>query len=288
MEMTGTDQKRQWGQEFIRTIRLFSGAFLFGIPFVYTMEMWWIGMYVDLWKLLLFIAIAFFVGVTLIYFSTPQNKRDLPGSFMQTVNSVAVGILSSLLVLVVLNEINLTVPLRSAVGMTAVMTVPLSIGASASTSILGTKQSQNRQGNPKNQHKGSQWRKLANDIGATAAGGIFIGLPIAPTREVPRLAATMGYWNLLMVIALSLAVTYLIVFVAGFTASNAPYRSSGPFQHPLTETVLAYILSLLIALVTLYLFGVIHFSQPLYPLMQHVLVLGLPTTVGGAAGRLVL
>ncbi len=286
--MQKKNQKNQWSKELTRIGRLFGGAFLIGIPFVFTVEMWWIGKYVALWKLLIFIVIAFLVGVTLAYFSAPTDQRDLIGSFMQTINSVAVGILSALLVLTVLNEVNLQVPLRSVIGMTAVLTVPLSIGAAASTSVLGANELQNRQGNPKKQQKGSQWRKLANDLGATTAGSIFIGLPIAPTREIPRLAASANYWNLLMIIALSLVITYIIVFTAGFTASNAPYRSSGPFQHPLTETVLAYIISLLMALVTLYLFGRVRFSDPLYDLVQYVLVLGLPTTIGGAAGRLVL
>ncbi len=286
--MNDRNQQNQWKQELNRTIRLISGAFLFGIPLILTMEMWFIGWYVSLWKLAVFIVLAFGIGVMMAYFSSPTGDRDLGGSFMQTTNSTAVGILSALIILVVLNRINLAVPLRAAVGEVAVLTVPLSIGAAASTSILSMNKSENRQGGSDQQQKGSTWAKLATDVGATLVGGIFIGLPIAPTREIPRLADGMTYWSELALLAFSLAITYTIVFVAGFRSSKMSLANRGPFQHPTTETVISYVVSLGIAVVGLYLFGQIHFSDPFGFVLRHVLVLGLPTTIGGAAGRLVI
>ncbi len=286
--MVGNDHQNQWKQELNRTIRLVSGAFLFGIPLILTMEMWFIGWYVSLWKLVVFIVLAFVVGVTMAYFSSPAGERDLGGSFMQTTNSTGVGIFSALIILVVLNRINLSSPLRAVVGEVAVLTVPLSIGAAASTSILSMNDSENRQGDSNQQDKRSPWSKLANDVGATLAGGIFISLPIAPTREIPRLADGMTYWSELGVLAFSLAITYTIVFVAGFRSSKMNLANRGPFQHPSTETVISYVVSLGIAIVGLYLFGQIQFGDPLGFVVRHVLVLGLPTTIGGAAGRLVI
>ena len=49
--------------------RAFSGAFLFGVLLLFTMEMWWIGIFADLWKLLLFLGPAFAVNLHLIYFA---------------------------------------------------------------------------------------------------------------------------------------------------------------------------------------------------------------------------
>ena len=62
----------------------------------------------------------------------------------------------------------------------------------------------------------------------------------------------------------------------------------GFFQRPITETAMAYIISLLVALLELYLFDQIGFSTPLQWVVVQTIVLGLPTAVGGAAGRLVI
>ncbi len=66
------------------------------------------------------------------------------------------------------------------------------------------------------------------------------------------------------------------------------HEQRGPFQSPLTETVLAYLLSLLVALLALALFDQIEWGDPLGEMVTMVLVLGLPAAVGGAAGRLVV
>jgi uncharacterized membrane protein len=103
---------------------------------------------------------------------------------------------------------------------------------------------------------------------------------------VPALAADLDYAHALALIALSLLLTYVIVFASGFGIGQ--HEQQGPFQSPLTETVLAYVLSLLVALVALALFDRVEWGDPLGEIVTMVLVLGLPAAVGGAAGRLVV
>jgi putative integral membrane protein (TIGR02587 family) len=119
-------------------------------------------------------------------------------------------------------------------------------------------------------------------------GGIFISLPLAPTDEIPMLAAEMGYWHEIALVAFSLVITYAIVFESGFNPEDGGGSSRGPFQHPITETIVAYLVSLVIAFAALFLFDRVDFNDPLQFILSHVLVLGLPTTIGGAAGRLVI
>ena len=45
--------------------RAFAGAFIFGVPLLFTMEMWWIGEYLDRWKLGAFLLVAFAANVGL-------------------------------------------------------------------------------------------------------------------------------------------------------------------------------------------------------------------------------
>ncbi|MDQ4077992.1 MAG: TIGR02587 family membrane protein, partial [Chloroflexota bacterium] len=145
-----------------------------------------------------------------------------------------------------------------------------------------------RQWNHDEQSTPNWWRATLNDLGATVAGAVFLGISLAPTDEIPMLASGLHYGHLLAVIALSLLLTYLIVFESGFHPPAGTHLNRGPFQHPVTETVFAYVISLLIALLALYLFGRVEWGEPPIFVLAQVLVLGFPAAVGGAAGRLVI
>lgn len=181
--------------------------------------------------------------------------------------------------LLVLNRIQPSDPLDSVLGMIVIQAVPLSIGASVANEVFGHRGERRRQGEPRRTAL-QPWQELFSDIGATIIGGIFI----APTEEIPMLAAGLDYTHLLALIGLSLTLSYAIVFASGFDEAS----SGGLFQRPMTETTLAYVISLLVAGVTLYFFDQISAGEPLRSIIEQTLVLGLPTTVGGAAGRLVV
>ena len=55
---------------------------------------------------------------------------------------------------------------------------------------------------------------------------------------------------------------YGVVFVSGFDRTSMTVDNPGPFQRPLTETTAAYIVSLLVAALSLYLFDRIDFAGP--------------------------
>jgi putative integral membrane protein (TIGR02587 family) len=125
-------------------------------------------------------------------------------------------------------------------------------------------------------------------LGAGVSGGILIGFSIAPTEEVPTLANELDYFHKLALIVLTLAITYLIVFESGFSpnsGSGEGTQEHWPFRNPITETVLGYIIALLVAFVALYLFSQIKAGDPFHDIVSKVLVLGTPTAIGGAAGR---
>ena len=87
---------------------------------------------------------------------------------------------------------------------------------------------------------------------------------------------------------LSLLVSYAIVFESGFSSRLAERASAGYFQRPLTETVMAYLISLLVAFFALYFFDRVDFGESFGAVFSQVVVLGLPITLGGAAGRVVV
>lgn len=272
-----------WSNEIHAFTRAFSGAYIFGIPLLFTMEMWWIGEYADRWKLLAFVVLALGANFGLSWVSGFRRESTVAGAVEEAIEAVAVGVVAATAMLLVLNRISWDEPLDSAIGIILIQSVPLSIGASVANEVFG--RPGDRRGNAHGAHRHlPAWQELLSDIGATIIGGFFIGFSIAPTEEIRMLASGLDLAHLLAIVGFTLLVSYAIVFASGFDRPTP----GGPFQQPLSETALAYVVSLLVALVALYLFDQIDFGQPLQSVMQQAIVLGVPTTVGGAAGRLVV
>jgi uncharacterized membrane protein len=76
------------------------------------------------------------------------------------------------------------------------------------------------------------------------------------------------------------------VFAAGFTTQQRRLQQQGLFQRPITETVLSYLLSLGAAALMLWFFQRLDFQDPWISWLEQSMLLGLPATIGGAAGRL--
>ncbi len=274
-----------WKQELNDWVRAFSGAYIFGIPLLFTMEMWWIGEYASISMLLAFVVVALVANVALSYVAGFKRESTFSSTLDEALDAVAVGIVGAVIVLLALNQIHPSGPIQSSLGKILLQAVPLSIGASVANQIFGTNGEKTRSGDgdaPDPTMKPGQ--ALASDVGATIIGGIFIGFSIAPTDEVPMLAAALDYPHLIGIIAFSLIASYFIVFASGFD-EPAP---EGLFQHPLTETLLAYLVSLIVSFAILFLFGQVALDDPLMFTLEQTLVLGVPATIGGAAGRLVI
>jgi putative integral membrane protein (TIGR02587 family) len=289
-EQRGRRERREgsWGKELQDFLRAISGGFIVATPLLYTMEMWWIGTTAELWKLMFFLGVAALVSLGLARTRSGGFKEESTrfASVEQAIDGVAVGLVGAVIVLAVLNRIQLGDPLGSVLGKVIAQAVPLSIGVAVANAIFGPHGERSREGDEGSGASQSAGQAFIADFGATLIGALFLSFSIAPTDEIPLLAAELDYAHTLALIALSLLLTYVIVFASGF--GTGQHEQRGPFQRPLTETLLAYVLSLLVALAALFLFDRIEWGDPLGEILAMVLVLGLPAAVGGAAGRLVV
>ena len=100
------------------------------------------------------------------------------------------------------------------------------------------------------------------------------------------LASAMSPGWQVLVVAASLALSYAVVFVAGFSGQGRRIRQSGLFQRPVTETLITYLAALAVSAVLLWVFQ--RELGPPADLLARVVVLGLPAAVGGAVGRLAI
>ncbi|MBW4515697.1 MAG: TIGR02587 family membrane protein [Timaviella obliquedivisa GSE-PSE-MK23-08B] len=294
MKRSRRRQRANWTRELEDITRGACGGFLFGIPLLYTMEVWWIGSTVSPILMLLAIAITW----TIVFFlnRTEGFRRTANISFVNaardTVETVAIGLICTSIMLIILQEVTLETQLSEALGKVIFESVPFSLGVALSNQFLSSNPDENRV-QPSKQASTSQVEapkpeisETFADIGATLIGAIIIAFSIAPTDEIPMLAAATSEVWLLATIAVSLLISYGIVFEANFANKSKRQQQRGLFQSPLSETIMSYLLSLVAAAMMLWFFQQLSFNDPGSMWLSYTLLLGLPATIGGAAGRL--
>lgn len=273
----------QWTDELNAFTRAFSGAAVFGIPLVMTMEMWWIGKSIPYFYLLAIFAVGFVANLGLAHVAGFRDDHSWLMSIDQAVDALAVGVISAVGLLLGMNQLRISDGIGQSIGMVIILAVPLSLGASVARQIFSGRVNRQWSDDDPPQHM-SPGQELLADVGATAIGGVFIAISIAPTDEVRMIAAGLTWWHLHAVIVLSLLLSYIIVFASGFDKAVPP----GLLQKPLSETVLCYVISLVVAFGMLILFGRLNPGDPAPELVRQTVALALPASIGGAAGRLVI
>jgi putative integral membrane protein (TIGR02587 family) len=288
-------QKNIWKSEINDIIRGACGGFLFGIPLLYTMEVWWIGSRAKPQQMMIAIALMFIV-VYLLNQIEGFRKRRYKGlahqAVMDTVEAIAIGLACSTFVLLLLRELTLETSLKESLGKIIFESVPFAFGVALANQFLGDNSNgegqEPNQGNSTTNKKGDELNATFTDLSATLIGATVIAFNIAPTDEISMLAAaTSPPWELAM-IATSLVISYGIVFQAGFSDQQKRKQQKGIFQRPSSETIVSYLVSLLAAAFMLWFFQKLTFSDPWTMWLDHTLMLGLPATIGGAAGRLAI
>jgi putative integral membrane protein (TIGR02587 family) len=285
-----------WKSEIDNLVRGACGGFLFGVPLLYTMEVWWIGSLAKPIMMLVAIAITFII-VYLLNRTEGFRKyktASLPyKAVIDTVESMAIGICCAGFMLILLREIRFDSYLRESVGKIVFESVPFSLGVALANQFLGDSRngtSSGRNDTQSNQDKNEsdELQATLSDIGGTLIGATVIAFNIAPTDEIPMLAAAVSPGWLLIVILTSLVISYSIVFESGFSNQQKRRQQRGIFQRPSSETVTSYLISLIAAAFMLWFFQKLTFSDPWTMWLDYSLLLGLPASIGGAAGRLAL
>lgn len=271
-------------------VRAVSGGLLFGIPLLFTMEVWWTATSAGPGPMVAVLAVTFVVVVLLNRTSGFRSAKDvrLADAAMDGVEAVALAIVAVLALLLVLQEVTLDTPMREALGKTIYEAMPFGIGIGLAHHFLrrGRSSGDEDDGEVTPAAAAGRLGATAADVGATVIGAVFVAFNIAPTDEVPMLSATMAPASLAAVVAVSLVASFCIVFVAGFSNEEQRHAQQGILQHPVTETVACYLIALLVSAAMLWFFQRLDLTAPWSATLRDVVVLGLPASVGGAAGRL--
>jgi putative integral membrane protein (TIGR02587 family) len=271
-----------------------AGAFLFGMPFLYTMEIWWRGNTAGPPRMLCALVLTFIALIVLERAATARSNKNVPWSrtLIEATEALATGLVAAAIGLFLIGFLQVDAGLHAIVGRLCMEGLPFSLGVGLADFMLGEKED----GHEKAEDGKSAEQKQTGDIrdrivvrlGATALGATVIALTLAPTDEIPLIATGLSYPQLLGLIGASLVISYMIVFASNFVTGEARRAHWGGFNAPLVETTISYMISLVMAGGMLWLYQLIDLNDSPDLWASYIVVLGLPASVGGAAGRLAL
>ena len=266
-----------------------AGGLLLGLPPLFTMEMWFHGFLLDEWRILVLILFTFVIVVGYSAYSGFRRERSWPELLIDSLATMGIAAVVAAVALWLLGRIDPGTGLGDAIGKVGLQMIPVSLGVSLAGAQLADPEDDGEEA----ADLGAVMTK-ALPVGAygrffvAAGAALFLSLNIAPTEETVFLATGARWWGLVLVVLASLLMSYAIVFYADFRGGRNPgRRGDSPLDHPLTETVVAYALSLLVSALLVWAFGRTE-NTPAYPIVAQVVLLGVVAAFGGAAGRLLL
>lgn len=252
-----------------------AGGTLLGGPLVYTQEVWSHGASMHPYLILALLALTFAVTAALssyVGFERAHRRRPIEDAVI----GMGVSLLLASALLAMLNRITPTMPLHAVAGIVALTTIPVSIGFAIGNALA-----------PRRGGEGAErMTGTAGDLTAAAGGTIVFVLNIAPTEEPILLAGELTPVHLIVLVAASLVLPYLIVFYAEFGGKERRRASDGATQTPLNETILAYGVAFVLCAGLLAAFG--RLEQIDATSLSEVVVLAFPGSLGGALGRMLV
>lgn len=267
-------------------LRAVGGGLFVGLPLLFTMEMWFHSFLLPSWKIVLLLGLAFVIVIGYNAVSGFRRERSWPELLVDSVNTMGIAAVVASVALFLLGRIGPGVGLRDIVGKIALETIPVAFGVSLAGTELAA-----GDGGEDDDDKGSA--AADGTVGAfgrlfvAAGAALLFALNVAPTEEPVLLGVEAEPWQLIAVVAASLAMTLGIVFYADFRGGRTPGGSGSPLDHPVTETIAAYAISLGMALLLMWSFGRTDGAAWSAIIGQSVM-LAFVAAFGAAAGRLLV
>ena len=254
----------------------FGGALLFSFPLLMTMEMWWLGFYMDRYRLALFLALALLVVIALSYFEGADETFKI--EILDALVACAVGYTVAGTMLVLFGIIKPGMSPDEIIGKISLHAVPGGIGAILARRLLEVEET-------KKERRRREW--YGAKLFLMGVGAIFLAFQLAPTEEMVLIGHRMTGWHAAGLALLSLCIMQAFICSVerrGLQRMFAPDFFWGVF---LRYTVVGYSVALMISLYVLWTFGRLD-GAAIGEIVMATLVLGFPAALGAAAARLIL
>ncbi|MGI8835385.1 MAG: DUF2391 family protein, partial [Pyrinomonadaceae bacterium] len=176
------------------------GALLFSFPLLMTMEMWWLGFYMDRSRLALFLGLAFVMVIGLSYLEGGDEPFKV--DVLDALVACAVGYTVVAVMLGLFGIIKSGMSVDEIVGKISLHAVPGSIGAILARRLLEVEET-------KKEEKRRQW--YGAKIFFMGVGAIFLAFQLAPTEEMVLIAHRMTEWHAVALALISLCIMQAFV-----------------------------------------------------------------------------
>jgi len=256
------------------------GGFLFSMPLLYTMEVWWTGLTVSPERLLAGLVAAYALLCAYNAYAGLHHDTSLTEILIDSVEELGLGLVVSAVVLVMLGRLEdgTTVDV---VGQVVFEALFVAIGVSVGTAQLTGGQGGVDEGGGRGRHD-----SLRAEFTLALCGALLIAANVAPTEEILMLAVNTRAPHLLAIMAMSLLLAGTLLYFSHFRGS-ARFADTSGADAVLRGTAITYATALVASAGLLWFFG--RFSDTAVATgTAQVVVLGLPATLGASAGRLLL
>ena len=278
-EITQDDFTCTAGRLEIRDMaRGLAGALFVSLPLLFTMEMWELARTIPDGVLIAFVAFAFVVNRLFLEFAGFRKHAWIRNKWWDAVVVMGLGAFASVITLFVAGLIGLDLDWYLSLKTVALEVVPTSMGASVAINQLGS-------GDSMKPEKAGFSPDLVVILG-TILGGYLFAFNVAPTIETKVIVLEQNWWQVGATFVLSVAISYMIVAIAQFETRDLSERKI--ITSEWLEALIAYIVSFLLSMAFLWVFGYGTPTDPIEVWLPQTIVLAYATTLGGAAGRLIL
>src|SRR5688572_28353624 len=119
-----------------------AGAFLFGMPFLYTMEIWWRGNTAGPPRMLCALALTFIALVVLERAATVRSNRSVPWlrTFIEATEALATGLVAAAVGLFLIGFLEFDAGLHAVIGRLCMEGLPFGLGVGLADFMLGEKE----------------------------------------------------------------------------------------------------------------------------------------------------
>ena len=254
----------------------FGGAILFSIPLLMTMEMWWLGFYMDRFRLALFLVLALMLIIGLSYLE--GREQTLKIEALDAFVACAAGYTVAAVMLLLFGIIKPGMSVDEIVGKISLHAVPCSIGA-----ILARKQLEVEETEKEVRRR----QRYGAKVFLMGVGAIFLAFQLAPTEEMVLIGHQMSEWHAVALAVISLCVMQAFLYSIEAGKQEGVFSASLFWVVFLRFTILGYALALIISLYVLWTFGRLN-GAAMAQIVMATLVLGFPAALGASAARLIL
>lgn len=258
--------------------RAFGGAILFALPILMTMEMWWLGVSLEPWRLALLLSVNIPLLIVFSYYIGFRDSFSWREDVVDAFVAVAVGFVASGASLLLFSVLEWGMSVGEIIGKIAVQAVPGSLGAILAAGQLGLKA---------DEEKEARDRGYAAELVFMLVGALYLAFNLAPTDEIVLITVQFSPWHALALIVVSLIIMHAFVYNVEFQGQEVRPEDGTFWSIFLKFTVVGYAVALLTSLFILWIFGRTE-GESLMQILNLTIVLGFPAAVGAAAARLIV